>query len=80
MREFGASDEQIALTKMITSDDFFPIIEVLRKVKRALELATNYDEDWFNCGKKPFLADLSEIIEILTTHADSGIKVQFLRG
>ena len=80
MRESGASDEQIALTKVITSDDFHPIDEVLRMIQRALELAKSYDEDWFGCGKDAFLTDLSEIIEILAANADSGINVQFLRG
>lgn len=80
MREFGASDDRIALTKVITSDDFFPIIEVLEKVKRALQLAKGYDEEWFDYGKEAFLADLSEMIEVLTNHAKSALEVQFLRG
>lgn len=39
MREYGASEEDIAQTKLITTEEYHPLAEVSDKVKKATELA-----------------------------------------
>jgi hypothetical protein len=80
MRESGSSEEDIAYMKMITTDDFHPISEVLEQVKKALALAKCYDEADFEYGKDPFIEQLEEVVQALAPHAESNISVQFLRG
>lgn len=80
MRECGSSEDQIAYMKKITTDNFHPISEVLEQVKKALALASSYEENIYENGKEPFVEELEEVVQLLTPYAETNISVQFLRG
>lgn len=80
MKEYGASDEEIAYMKMITTEEYFPIAEVFGMVRKAIELASGYDEDSFEYGKEPFLSEMEELCEELAPHADKELRVNFVRA
>ena len=80
MREFGSSEDEIAYTKLITTDDFHPILVVLNEVEKAMELLKKEDDSMFEHGKKGLICDLEELIESLMPHRNSGIMIQLLRG
>ncbi|WP_411846052.1 hypothetical protein AAFN60_21310 [Roseibacillus persicicus] len=80
LKEFGASDEEVAYTKLITTDAFHPVALVLNEIEKAIELVKSYDDEMFEHGKEGLVSDLEELSASLKPHRDSGIKIQLLRG
>lgn len=79
MKEDGASEEDIAYMKVITTEEYFPVAEVLGMVRKAIELARGYDEDSFEYGKEPFLSEMEELADELAPHAAEELRVHFVR-
>ena len=80
MKGFGSSDEDIAYMKLITTEEYHPISEVVQKVNKTIELANGYDEEVFEYGKEGFLADLRELGEELSKHSKDDLKILFCRA
>lgn len=80
MREFEASEEEIAYMKMITSDQYYPVAEVLARVENAIEKAKTVNEDFFSYGKEGFLKDLEDLRAGLAELDANTVKVQLGRG
>jgi hypothetical protein len=73
-------EAETAYHKAIVTDDYHPIKMVVESIRKALELARSFDENWFSYGKEGFVADLEELLENLEPHVDSGIRVQLVQA
>jgi hypothetical protein len=80
MREFEASEEEIAYMKLISSDQFYPVAEILERLDNAIEKVKTVDEEFFSEGKEGFLVDLEDLRTGLAELDAKTVKVQLLRG
>jgi len=80
MKEWEYSEEQIADTKTITTDDYHPISLVISKIEKALGLIREYSNKQCNNCKNEIIQDLEELLESLLKHKDSELMIKLLRG
>lgn len=76
----GHSDEDKAVMKIISTEDFHDADEVYDDINSAADLVRGMDDDLFENGKKALIDDLEALAEELETPVEEKVKVQLLRG
>lgn len=76
----GYSEEDRAVLKIVSTEDFHDADEVYDDINTALDLVRAMDDDVFENGKKAIIDDLEGLAETLEVPVEEKVTVQLLRG
>jgi hypothetical protein len=76
----GYSEEERAVLKTVSTEDFHDADEVYDDINTALDLVRAMEDDIFENGKKAIIDDLEGLAETLEVPVEEKVTVQLLRG